>query len=145
MRRWRDNLGHLFKSWLNCFLPHEAALAQSAPHTYTTRTNTSHIHTHTGNQTFRHLQYAFVCALWCKQLRRARSANPQHTFLSSFVIRTHAGFMGSVSSREVSECCDEYEKDINHVVAFRFQPNRRRMGGFGIGMQLKIIFIVDKS
>lgn len=141
MRRWRDNLGHLFKSWLNCFLPHEAALAQSAPHTYTTRTHSSHSRTHR-QPNFPSLTVCFMCTLRCK---RARSANPQHTFLSSFVIRTHAGFMGSVSSREVSECCDEYEKDIYHVVAFRFQCSRMLMAGFGTGMQPKIIFIIDKS
>lgn len=32
------------RSWLNCFLPHEAALAQSAPHTHT-HMNTTHTRT----------------------------------------------------------------------------------------------------
>lgn len=40
MRRWRDNLGHLLRSWLNCVLLREDALAQSAPHTYRTHTHT---------------------------------------------------------------------------------------------------------
>lgn len=40
MRRWRDNLGHLLRSWLNCVLLREDALAQSAPHTYRKRTHT---------------------------------------------------------------------------------------------------------